>query len=149
MDSINKRKLYFKNDFFAKKNYIALSLNLKLFKMNIIESVTSVLKNFANFDGRARRSEYWWFFLVNVIVTNGLQFISPTIGMIASLALLIPSIAVGVRRMHDVGKSGWFLLIPIYNLILACTEGEKGTNEYGPDPKGSGLEDEIDSIGKN
>jgi uncharacterized membrane protein YhaH (DUF805 family) len=117
--------------------------------MNITESVTSVFKNFANFDGRARRSEYWWFFLVNVIVTNGLQFISPTIGMIASLALLIPSIAVGVRRMHDVGKSGWFLLIPIYNIILACTEGEKGTNEYGPDPKGSGLEDEIDSIGKN
>jgi uncharacterized membrane protein YhaH (DUF805 family) len=135
--------------FLPKKNYIALSHNLKLFKMNITESVTSVFKNFANFDGRARRSEYWWFFLVNVIVTNGLQFISPTIGMIASLALLIPSIAVAIRRMHDVGKSGWFCLIPIYNIILACTEGEKGTNEYGPDPKGSGLEDEIDSIGKN
>jgi uncharacterized membrane protein YhaH (DUF805 family) len=51
------------------------------------------------------------------------------------LAVLIPSIAVGVRRMHDVGKSGWFLLIPIYNLILALSEGEKGDNKYGPDPK--------------
>jgi len=51
------------------------------------------------------------------------------------LAVLIPGIAVGVRRMHDVDKSGWFLLIPIYNLILACTEGTKGENEYGADPK--------------
>jgi uncharacterized membrane protein YhaH (DUF805 family) len=45
--------------------------------------------------------------------------------------LLIPSIAVAVRRMHDVGKSGWFVLIPIYGLILACTQGVKGENEYG------------------
>ena len=51
--------------------------------------------------------------------------------------MLAPSIAVAVRRMHDVGKSGWFLLIPIYNLILACTEGQKGDNEYGTDPKAS------------
>ena len=50
------------------------------------------------------------------------------------LAILIPSIAAGVRRMHDTGKSGWYLLIPIYNLILACTRGDEGANEYGPDP---------------
>ena len=55
--------------------------------------------------------------------------------MIWNFALLIPSLAVAVRRMHDVGKSGWFLLVPIYNLILALTEGTKGENEYGPDPK--------------
>ena len=54
---------------------------------------------------------------------------------IYSLAILIPSLAVGVRRMHDVGKSGWFLLIPIYSLILAITEGNKGGNQYGSDPK--------------
>ena len=54
---------------------------------------------------------------------------------IYSLAVLIPSIAVGVRRMHDLGKSGWFLLIPIYNLILACTPGVTGDNEYGNDHK--------------
>jgi uncharacterized membrane protein YhaH (DUF805 family) len=52
--------------------------------------------------------------------------------------LLLPSIGVSVRRMHDVGKSGWFILIPIYNLILACTEGTRGPNEYGDDPKGDG-----------
>lgn len=55
-------------------------------------------------------------------------------------AMLAPSIAVAVRRMHDVGKSGWFVLIPIYNLVLAVTEGDKGTNEYGPDPKESSAE---------
>lgn len=54
---------------------------------------------------------------------------------IYSLAALIPALAVGVRRMHDVGKSGWYLLIPIYNLILAFTEGDAGDNEYGPNPK--------------
>ncbi|MNG40685.1 hypothetical protein D3C84_1293850 [compost metagenome] len=47
--------------------------------------------------------------------------------------------------MHDVGKSGWFILIPIYSLILACTEGDKGTNEYGPDPKNDFSE--INEIG--
>jgi uncharacterized membrane protein YhaH (DUF805 family) len=59
----------------------------------------------------------------------------PQLANVYSLALLVPSIAVGVRRMHDVGKSGWFILIPIYNLILACTEGTQGENEYGADPK--------------
>ena len=58
----------------------------------------------------------------------------PILYTIYSLALLIPSIAVAVRRMHDVGKSGWFILIPIYGLILACTQGVKGENEYGTEP---------------
>jgi uncharacterized membrane protein YhaH (DUF805 family) len=57
------------------------------------------------------------------------------------LGTLIPSIAVGVRRMHDVGKSGWFLLIPIYNLVLACTDGEQGPNQYGSDPKRPEFDD--------
>jgi len=52
-----------------------------------------------------------------------------------------------VRRMHDVGKSGWFILIPIYNFILAVTNGEEKDNEYGPDPKNPN--NEIDSIGSN
>ena len=99
-----------------------------------------VLQNYATFGGRARRSEYWYFALFNVIISFVLGFIGGMMGTtvlsnIYSLAVLIPSIAVGVRRMHDVGKSGWFLLIPIYNLILAFTEGTKGENEYGADPK--------------
>ena len=99
-----------------------------------------VLQNYANFNGRARRSEYWYFVLFNMIISFGIGFLGgmlelPILGTIYSLGVLIPSIAVGVRRMHDVGKSGWFVLIPIYNLILALTEGEVGDNEYGPDPK--------------
>jgi uncharacterized membrane protein YhaH (DUF805 family) len=68
----------------------------------------------------------------------GLGFISPKLTIVStiySLAVLIPGIAVAIRRMHDVGKSGWFLLIPIYNIILAITDGEKKSNEYGSNPK--------------
>lgn len=99
-----------------------------------------VLQNYANFNGRARRSEYWYFFLFNAIFSFAFGFVCglmqvPQFASVYTLALLVPSIAVAVRRMHDVGKSGWFILIPIYNLVLAVTEGTKGPNEYGPDPK--------------
>lgn len=109
-----------------------------------------VLKKYAEFSGRARRKEYWMFFLFNLIFTYSLLALDiyleiGFLNMIYSLALLVPSIAVAVRRMHDVGKSGWFVLIPIYNLILACTEGDKGRNQYGNDPKGFG--EEINEIG--
>lgn len=106
----------------------------------------SVLKHYAEFSGRARRAEYWYFFLFNFIIAFGLGFIEgimeiasvtdeSVLSGLYQLAVLIPSIAVGVRRMHDVNKSGWFLLIPIYNLILAVTKGTKGDNKYGSDPK--------------
>ena len=117
--------------------------------MNFIEAVKSVFTNYSNFNGRARRSEYWWFFLFSMIVSQGLSFISSPASLVFSLVTIIPSIAVGVRRMHDVGKSGWFLLIPIYNIILAATNGDSGTNEYGSDPKGYALEEEINAIGNN
>jgi uncharacterized membrane protein YhaH (DUF805 family) len=99
-----------------------------------------VLQNYVNFEGRARRSEYWYFFLFNVIISVVLTLIGNAVHFawlanIYSLAVLLPSIAVAIRRMHDVGKSGWFCLIPIYNLVLACTPGTVGDNEYGPDPK--------------
>ena len=112
-----------------------------------------VFENYANFSGRARRQEYWMFFLVNIIISFVLGFvtglISPSLVIIAnvySLAVLLPGIAVGVRRMHDVGKSGWFIIIPFYNLYLCSIEGEKGPNQYGADPKNQ-LE-EINEIGK-
>jgi uncharacterized membrane protein YhaH (DUF805 family) len=105
----------------------------------------AVLKKYAVFAGRARRSEYWYFVLFSTIVSIVLAIFDSMLGfdesgmgalrIVYSLAVFVPSIAVGVRRMHDVGKSGWFILIPIYNLILACTNGDTGTNEYGPDPK--------------
>ena len=101
--------------------------------------VASAFIKYADFNGRARRSECWYFFLFFFVGSIVLKAIDGLIEMqifapVFSL-LLVPLITLGVRRMHDVGKSGWFLLIPIYNLILAVTEGEKGTNNYGSDPK--------------
>ncbi|MBK5720561.1 DUF805 domain-containing protein [Dysgonomonas sp. Marseille-P4677] len=115
-----------------------------------MEWFLKVLKgHYADFNGRARRKEYWMYALVYGIIYIALYilaiilaFISGTLASIVFgllviflLAVLVPTIAVGVRRMHDVGKSGWFLLVPIYNLILAITEGDRGDNQYGPDPK--------------
>lgn len=108
-----------------------------------------VKEHYADFNGRARRKEYWMFTLVFVGLIIALEIVAIILGFISSilsviifivlgllaLALIVPSLAVGVRRMHDVGKSGWFIFIPIYSLILAITEGEKGDNQYGPDPK--------------
>ena len=103
-----------------------------------------VRDNYANFNGRARRKEYWMFYLfyillyiVATIIDIVLLF---TIGFgfftwIVSLGLLVPTIAVLARRMHDTGKSGWFMLIPVYSLILTLTEGDAGENEFGADPK--------------
>lgn len=123
-----------------------------------------VFENYANFNGRARRSEYWYFALASGIISIVLTIIDKVagttfgiaetgiIGGLYSLLVLLPSFAVGVRRLHDVGKSGWFtliILIPIIGaiwlLILACTEGDHGTNAYGPDPKNEF--DEINEIG--
>ena len=99
-----------------------------------------VLQNYATFSGRARRKEYWMFTLFSIIISAALGFVgglsgTMVIGNIYSLAVLIPTIAVGVRRMHDVGKSGWFLLIPIYSFILLVSNGDTGNNKYGDDPK--------------
>lgn len=122
-----------------------------------MEWFVKVLKNYATFKGRARRKEYWMFTLFSIIISIVLTIIDVSIGTFSlevgrglfstlfSLGVIIPTIAVGVRRMHDVNKSGWFLLIPIYNLILVCTEGDKGSNEYGTDPKLGEGDVKIDS----
>ena len=110
-------------------------------------------KNYAVFQGRARRKEFWMFALFNWIICMALSMIGSlfvdSIGLagqipyyIYAFAVLIPSIAVAVRRLHDVNKSGWWyfiILIPligaIWLLVLFCTEGDKGDNQYGPNPK--------------
>lgn len=103
-----------------------------------------VLTNYATFTGRARRKEYWMFTLFNTIISIILSLIDIfvlerpeglNIGNLYSIIMLLPSLGVAVRRMHDVNKSGWYILIPIYNLILCVTEGDSGDNEYGSDPK--------------
>lgn len=106
-----------------------------------------VLKKYATISGRARRKEYWMFLLVNIIISFAVGFIFGLIGRVTghpgiaqlgqiySLAVLIPGIAVGVRRMHDVGRSGWWFAVPVVNLVFACTRGTRGENQFGPDPK--------------
>ena len=110
----------------------------------------SVLKNYATFTGGARRAEYWMFALFNLIVAVVLSVIDAVIGSpgilggIYVLAILLPSIAVGVRRMHDTSRSGWWLLIVllpiiggIWFLVLSVLDSTPGDNEYGPNPKTS------------
>lgn len=108
----------------------------------------NVWKNYANFEGRARRSEYWYFHLFNTIIVFGLSFLMVLVSedlaifyYLYVLLAILPGWAVGVRRMHDVGKSGWYLIIPIYSLILCLTEGDRGANLYGRDPKQVDLEE--------
>ena len=127
--------------------------------MNAFSYFTNAItNNYANFEGRARRSEYWYFTLFSTIISWGFSYLGiamdfPWISLVYSFGIILPSIAVGVRRMHDVGKSGWYILIPIYNLILACTDSEVGQNQYGPNPKGIGnndnYDDQISNIGKS
>ena len=110
-----------------------------------------VLKQYADFNGRARRKEYWSFLFINMVIeslvlifimmpnkstTNFLPII------IYSLAITIPTFAVSVRRMHDIGKSGWMMLIQlipvlggIWFLILTLKEGDLHKNRYGSNPK--------------
>jgi uncharacterized membrane protein YhaH (DUF805 family) len=108
----------------------------------------AVLQNYAGFSGRARRTEYWMFALFNIIISIVLNLIGMAVkggsilAAIYSLAVLIPALAVGVRRLHDTGRSGWWLLIALIPLIGAivlivfmATEGDHGDNAYGPNPK--------------
>lgn len=108
-------------------------------------------ENYATFSSRASKSEFWYFLLFIAICLSVLNIIVftlkiPTLGSICSLAVLIPSHAVGCRRMHDIEKSGWYFCIPFYNLYLASIEGHSGPNQYGRDPKNEGKE--IDQIRK-
>ena len=108
--------------------------------MNPINYYLKVWQNYATFSGRARRIEFCYFILFNSTVSFLLEKIAMITGLMILpnlyfLAVLVPAIAVAVRRMHDVGKSGWFVLIPIYNFILAFSKGDEGDNSYGPDPK--------------
>lgn len=129
-----------------------------------------VFENYANFKGRARRSEYWYFALANGLISMILLILGGSIGalfgdgftgiaigyilfIIYTLAVLLPSLGVIARRLHDVGKSGWFYLVafiplvgPFWILILFCTEGNQGPNQYGPDPKNEIAE--INEIGR-
>jgi len=109
---------------------------------------TLVLTKYAVFDGRARRTEYWMFTLFNVLIMIALFLVDKVIGhrilySLYSLAVLLPSIGVSIRRLHDTGRSGWWLLlafVPIANIVLLvfmCMDSQPGGNEYGANPKGA------------
>lgn len=119
---------------------------------------------YAEFKGRSRRQEFWMFALFNMIALAIAAAIDNLIGstfgeipygyiyVIYSLISFIPNLALSIRRLHDIGKSGWFLfisLIPIIGyiwlIVILCKEGDKGVNEYGADPKNP--MDELNEIG--
>jgi uncharacterized membrane protein YhaH (DUF805 family) len=117
--------------------------------MTFGEAISSGFSNYANFSGRSPRSTYWWWVLFVVIVEflaaivdyalfgADMQVLYP----LAALGLLVPSVAVAVRRLHDTARSGWFILLPLIPIIGAivlivwnCQRGTFGPNQYGPDP---------------
>ena len=102
-----------------------------------------VLKNrYATFEGRARRQEYWNFALISFGISIVLGVVGALIGLpiissLYSLAVLVPTIAAGVRRLHDTGRSGWWLLVPILNLVYLIEDSQQGSNQFGANPKAS------------
>ena len=113
-----------------------------------------VLKNYATFSGRARRKEYWMFFLISALISIVLTLLDILLGTYSveyeaelfsglySLLILIPSIAVVVRRLHDTDRSGWWILISLIPLIgvivlfvFICLDSQPGTNRFGLNPK--------------
>ena|ERR1700722_10916163 len=124
-----------------------------------------VLKKYATFGGRARRREYWMFVLMNIFVSFGITLAAWMVGILAGIALvgrgdgvmdmgavigslvsvvyslagLIPRLAVAVRRLHDTGRSGWWILFPVVNFILLCLDSQPNENGYGPNPKMAAL----------
>jgi uncharacterized membrane protein YhaH (DUF805 family) len=120
--------------------------------MDIQTAVSTCFSKYATFSGRARRAEYWWFtlflFIANAILglLDGMSFgwghgMGQPLSALFSLATFLPSLAVSVRRLHDTGRSGWWLLLVLIPLIgwlvllwWFVTEGDAGANAYGPDP---------------
>ncbi|MES9682704.1 hypothetical protein CN514_03690 [Bacillus sp. AFS001701] len=113
-----------------------------------MEWYLKVLKNYVVFNGRARRTEYWMFFLFNAIITIILSILQSIADIdniltgIYGLLTILPSLAVGARRLHDSGRSGWWLLIGIIPfigtiilIIFFCLDSEEGDNRFGANPK--------------
>jgi uncharacterized membrane protein YhaH (DUF805 family) len=122
-------------------------------QMGFADAVRSVLTQYANFNGRARRSEFWWFYLasflasivasiVDVAIGSEVTAGTGVVGTLLFLALLIPTLAVGARRLHDTGKTGWWQLIalvPLVGIIVLIVfwaqDGHPNPNQHGPSPK--------------
>jgi uncharacterized membrane protein YhaH (DUF805 family) len=114
--------------------------------MTFGNAVRSVFQQYAGFTGRARRSEYWYFVLFTVLVYVAASVVDAVLGipvftLLTVLALLVPTLAVSVRRLHDTGRSGWWMLLSlvpfggIVLLVFDCLDSEPGPNRFGPSPK--------------
>ena len=115
--------------------------------VGFIQAISLGFSNYFNFQGRATRAEYWWWALFIVIADVLVNFIDAIlgtgfIGSLFSLAILIPGLALGARRLHDIGKSGWWQLLWfaiivgwIILLVWAIRQGNRGQNQHGPDPR--------------
>jgi uncharacterized membrane protein YhaH (DUF805 family) len=108
----------------------------------ILEYFVNIFRyKYIQYNGRARRKEYWMFALFSFICGLILGII-PILGLIYSLAAILPSVCLGIRRLHDIGKSGWWLLlclIPLVGvvafIVFGCLDSQPGENQYGPNPK--------------
>ena len=108
----------------------------------IQRSVRACLTKYADFNGRAARPEFWWFMLAQFVVGVILNLVSPMLGGLFSLAMLVPSLAAGSRRLHDIGKTGWLqllALIPLVGWVIliywAAQPGDPAANQYGTPPE--------------
>ena len=108
------------------------------------ESVTLLFKNYANFSGRCSKAEFTWAFLFAILISmgcTGLTAVLPPVGAVLALAMLIPTLSLTIRRLHDTGKSGWFTLISLIPLVgwilllLQYFQDSEGDNRWGPGPK--------------
>jgi uncharacterized membrane protein YhaH (DUF805 family) len=131
--------------------------------MNFGDAVKSFWSKYVDFSGRARRSEYWWVVLFLVIVTLPLSIVDLVlfgelvldagIGVLTALftlAILLPGLSLSVRRLHDIGMSGWFVLLflipfagSVFGLVIALIDSQRGANKFGPSPKYPTVEAEV------
>jgi uncharacterized membrane protein YhaH (DUF805 family) len=118
--------------------------------MDFLPAVTTCLRKYATFEGRASRSEFWWFVLFNTLVGAAARIVDVASGHrdgdgvlsgLVWLALLLPSLAASCRRLHDIGRSGWWMLVDfvpllgwLVTLYWNCSKGDAGENLYGTDP---------------
>ncbi len=119
--------------------------------MKVFGYYIKAIKNYINFEGRANRSEFWYFILFDIIISAILASLSQSLANIYSLLVLIPTLAVGARRLHDIGKSGWMQLVGlipligwIWLIILFAKKGDTGENKYGKPSLGLSQDDKKD-----
>ena len=111
--------------------------------MNFTQAITICLRKYVDFTGRAGRPEFWWFFLFQVIVYVVASMLGETVYMLAALGLLLPSLGAGARRLHDIGKSGWWLLlglIPLLGFLVLLyffCQPSRESNQWGAGPAGA------------